>query len=193
LAIPGEVLAYDGDEETVEFSAPNLEAFLGRVARESGATRIHLLAHSMGNRVLTRALTELVRQPDIQPLFENLIMASPDLNAQLFTRLWPKIKVAAKRFTLYASSNDKALAASRVAKGGNNFIRLGEAGPNIVVIPGLDTVDASGIDTSELGHSYEFTCKPVRNDLGLLIGKGFDPLKRQLRLNPGGLGYWRFP
>lgn len=29
--------AYDGDEETVDFSAPNLQGFLERVARESGA------------------------------------------------------------------------------------------------------------------------------------------------------------
>jgi esterase/lipase superfamily enzyme len=190
----GKVLAYDGDQETVDFSAPNLQGFLERVARETGAKRIHLMAHSMGNRLLTRALSELVRQPDIQPLFDNVIMASPDLNAQLFTRLWPKIKIAAKRFTLYASSDDRALAASRTSKGGSTFTRLGEGGPNIVVIPGLDTIDASGIDTSELGHSYEFTCKPVRLDLGKLIGKGSPPDKRELHENhtQEGLAYWRF-
>jgi esterase/lipase superfamily enzyme len=191
----GTVLAYDGDQETIDFSAPNLQGFLERVARETGANRIHLMAHSMGNRLLTRALSELVRQPDIQPLFDNVIMASPDLNAQLFTRLWPKIKVAAKRFTLYASSDDRALAMSRTAKGGSTFTRLGEGGPNITVIPGLDTIDASGIDTSELGHSYEFTCKPVRLDLGQLIGRGIAPDQRGLRENRSnkGFAYWRFP
>jgi len=191
----GEVLAYDGDEETVDFSAPNLQTFLERVARESGAKRIHIMAHSMGNRLLTRALGELVRQADIQPLFDNVIMASPDVNASLFTRLWPQIKVAAKRFTLYASSDDRALISSRKAKGGSNFARLGEGGPNITVIPGLDTIDASGIDTSLLGHSYEASCKPVMNDLGLLIRTGFAPLERKLpaRKTTDGLDYWGFP
>jgi esterase/lipase superfamily enzyme len=191
----GKVLAYDGDEETVDFSAPNLQTFLERVARESGALRIHVMAHSMGNRLLTRALQEIVREADIQPLFENVIMASPDVNARIFTRLWPQIKVAAKRFTLYASSDDNALISSRKAKGNSNFIRLGEGGPNIVVIPGLDTIDASGIDTSLLGHSYEASCKPVRDDLGLLIGKGVAPSERNLppRHNNEGLGYWAFP
>lgn len=191
----GEVLAYDGDEETVEFSFPHLQTFLERVARESGAKRIHVMAHSMGNRLLTRALAELVRQPDIQPLFDNIIMASPDVNATVFTRLWPQIKVAAKRFTLYASSDDNALVLSRRAKGGSNFARLGEGGPNIVVIPGLDTIDASGIDTSHIGHSYEMSCKPVMNDLGQIIGQGLGPLDRKLRdlKNSQGLGYWRFP
>jgi esterase/lipase superfamily enzyme len=122
-------------------------------------------------------------------------MASPDVNARIFTRLWPQIKVAAKRFTLYASSDDNALISSRKAKGNSNFIRLGEGGPNIVVIPGLDTIDASGIDTSLLGHSYEASCKPVRDDLGLLIGKGVAPSERNLppRHNNEGLGYWGFP
>jgi len=191
----GDVLAYDGDQETVDFSWPNLQAFLERVARESGAQRIHVMAHSMGNRLLTRALQELVRQPDIQPLFENVIMASPDVNARVFTGIWPKIKVAAKRFTLYASSDDNALITSRKAKGNSNFTRLGEGGPNIVVISGLDTIDASGIDTSLLGHSYEASCKPVRDDLGLLIGKGLAPPERHLppyHTNQG-LAYWRFP
>lgn len=191
----GSVLAYNGDQDTVDFSSPNLQGFLERIARETGALRIHVMAHSMGNRLLTRALEKLVLQADIQPLFENVIMASPDVNAQIFTRLWPQIKVAAKRFTLYASSDDRALIASRKAKGGSDFTRLGEGGPNIVVIPGLDTIDASGIDTSLLGHSYEASCKPVRDDLGLLIGKGVAPSERNLppRHNNEGLGYWGFP
>jgi esterase/lipase superfamily enzyme len=191
----GSVLAYNGDQDTVDFSSPNLQSFLERVARETGALHIHVMAHSMGNRILARALEGLVRQPDIQPLFENVIMASPDVNARVFTGIWPQIKVAAKRFTLYASSDDKALIASRKAKGGPDFTRLGEGGPNITVIPGLDTIDASGIDTSLLGHSYEASCKPVRDDLGLLIGKGVAPSERKLpsRQNNEGLGYWAFP
>ena len=153
------------------------------------------MAHSMGNRLLTRALENLVREPDIQPVFDNVIMAAPDVNARVFTAIWPQIKIAAKRFTLYASSSDKALIASRKAKGGPDFTRLGEGGPNITVIPGLDTIDASGIDTSLLGHSYEASCKPVRDDLGELIAKGLAPAER--RLPPSqtndGLAYWRFP
>lgn len=190
----GSVLAYDGDQEAAEWSAPHLQTFLERMARESGALRIHIIAHSMGNRPLSRALAALGHQPDIQPLFDNIIMAAPDVNASTFTQLWPDIKNAAKRFTLYASSDDKALAASRTAKGGTNFARLGEGGPKIVVIPGIDTVDASGIDTSWLGHSYVDSCKPVMNDLQLLIAKGWAPLQRKLRdRQKEGLAYWAFP
>jgi esterase/lipase superfamily enzyme len=190
----GSVLAYDGDQEAAEWSAPHLQTFLERMARESGALRIHIIAHSMGNRPLSRALAAIGHQSDIQPLFDNIIMAAPDVNASTFTQLWPDIKNAAKRFTLYASSDDKALAASRKSKGGTNFARLGEGGPKIVVIPGIDTVDASGIDTSWLGHSYVDSCKPVMNDLQLLIAKGWAPLQRKLRdRQKEGLAYWAFP
>jgi esterase/lipase superfamily enzyme len=188
----GSVFAYEGDQEAAEWTSPHLQTFLGRVARESGALRIHVIAHSMGNRPLTHALAAIGHQPDIQPLFDNVIMAAPDVNASTFTELWPDIKKAAKRFTLYASSDDQALLASRKSKGGHNFARLGEGGPKIVVIPGLDTVDASGIDTSLLGHSYVDSCKPVMDDLQLLIAKGWAPLQRKLRQKEG-LTYWSFP
>lgn len=188
------LLGYAGDQEIVDWSSPHLQRFLERVARGSGALRIHVLAHSMGNRLLAKALVGLSRQPEILPLFENVIMAAPDVNAKNFAQDWPEIRKAAKRFTLYASSDDKALAASREAKGGVAFTRLGEGRPNIVVIPGLDTVDASGIDTSLLGHSYADSCKPVMNDLQTLISKGWPPEKRSLRdEHKGDLAYWAFP
>jgi esterase/lipase superfamily enzyme len=190
----GKLLAYEGDQEAAEWSSPHLQTFLERVARESGALRIHIIAHSMGNRPLAHALAALGHQPDIQPLFDNVVMAAPDVNASTFTQLWPDIKKAAKRFTLYASSDDRALLASRKSKGGTNFNRLGEGGPNIVVISGLDTVDASGIDTSLLGHSYLDTCKKVMDDLQLLLAKGWTPLERKLRdRQKEGLAYWEFP
>ena len=191
----GKLRAYDGDEETTNWSSPHLQAFLERVARESGAKRIHIIAHSMGNRVLTNALLALGREPDIQPMFENVIMAAPDVNAYMFLdQLWPGIKRAAKRFTLYASSDDGALRASKRAKGKQDFQRLGEAGPNIVVLSGLDTIDASGIDTSLLGHSYVDSCQPVLSDLSQLVDEGLAPLKRKLNdRQKEGLAYWAFP
>jgi esterase/lipase superfamily enzyme len=190
----GRLLGYDGDSETVDWSSPHLQSFLERVARESGATRIHLVAHSMGNQLLSNALMALQREADIQPLFDNVIMAAPDVNAYTFTdQIWPAIKQAAKRFTLYASSDDEALKISKRSKGANDFDRLGEAGPKIVVISGLDTVDATGIDTSLLGHSYVDSCKPVMDDVELIMQKGLAPLQRKLHDHyKEGLAYWTF-
>jgi esterase/lipase superfamily enzyme len=188
------LLAYASDRATADWSWKHLQYFVERVARESGARRIHLIAHSMGNQLLVNALDGLGRQPEIKPLFDNVIMAAPDVDAKTFTeRNWAGIRDAAKRFTLYASSDDWALKVSRDLKGGNKFIRLGEAGETLVIIPGLDTVDASGIDTNELGHSY-YHCKKLMDDLQLLMAKGWAPLERKLRdRHKGDLAYWAFP
>lgn len=188
------LLKYDSDRAQANVSSPRLQYFLERIARESGAQRIHLVAHSMGNQLLVNALGGLAQQPDIQPLFDNVIMAAPDVDAQSFAKeTWTNIKGAARRFTLYASSDDWALKVSRQLKGGAPFVRLGEAGGDLVIIPGLDTVDASGIDTNELGHSY-YHCKKILDDLQLLMAKGWTPLERKLRdRRKGDLGYWMFP
>jgi esterase/lipase superfamily enzyme len=185
------LLAYVDDAKTADWSWQHLQYFVERVARESGALRIHLIAHSMGNRLLVNALDGLGRQPEIKPLFDNVIMAAPDVDAKPFIDTnWAGIRDAAKRFTLYASSDDWALKASRHL---NDLARLGEAGGTLVVIPGLDTVDASGIDTNELGHSY-YHCKKLMDDLQLLMTKGWPPMERKLLNRPkGDLAYWAFP
>jgi esterase/lipase superfamily enzyme len=185
------VFAYIDDGDEAKWSSKHLQYFVERVARESGALRIHLIAHSMGNRLLVSALDGLGRQPEIKPLFDNVIMAAPDVDAKEFAdQNWAGIRDAAKRFTLYASSDDWALKASQHL---NKVARLGEAGGTLVVIPGLDTIDASGIDTNELGHSY-YHCKKLMDDLQLLMEKGLAPLERKLRdRRKGELGYWAFP
>ena len=52
-------LGYTHDETSVEWAKPHCVAFLEELSRDSGATHIHLIAHSMGNRVLTAALHEI--------------------------------------------------------------------------------------------------------------------------------------
>jgi hypothetical protein len=45
--------------------------------------------------------------------------------------------------------------------------RAGQGGPNIIVTPGIETVDASAVDTSltGLGHSYYGDATQVLSDL----------------------------
>ena len=50
----GTTLGYTADEATIEASEPFITEFLSRFAAESGARRIHIIAHSMGNRGLLR-------------------------------------------------------------------------------------------------------------------------------------------
>ena len=107
----------------------------------------------------------------------------------------PSILGVGPRVTLYASSNDKALAASRGVHGG--YLRLGESGKDIVVLRGLDTVDASAVSTEFLGHSYFGDSDTVMSDLKYVIRKSLPPEEREHfaleRVRDAAIGlYWRF-
>jgi len=58
----GSVSGYPADEASVEWSEQNLGNFLAEAARISGVDTLYLLAHSMGNRALTGAFLDLIRE-----------------------------------------------------------------------------------------------------------------------------------
>ena len=119
------------------------------MTRESQAQSISLIAHSMGNRALTAALKELqLELRDQSRLFNQVILAAPDIDADEFREsIVPGMMQTANRFTLYASARDEALAASQLVHRGP---RAGDAGRGLVVVPGIDTIDVTQIDTERL-------------------------------------------
>lgn len=185
---------YHADETNAEWTAPHLERFLTEVASRSGARKIHLIAHSMGNRPLTAALRGMAArmQPGSKPLFEHIVLTAPDIDMETFQQLALQFSKPGRRTTLYASSNDKALQFSRDIHGG--YPRAGDSGPDVVVLRGIDTVEVSGVDTSLIGHSYYGDNRSVLSDLFGLIRDGKAP-ERRFGLKPRskrGLRYWTF-
>ncbi|MFO1267586.1 MAG: hypothetical protein U1F67_12910, partial [Rubrivivax sp.] len=67
---------------------------------------------------------------------------------------------------------------------------------SIVVMSGLDTVDASNVSTEFLGHSYFGDSSTVMSDLMYVIQKSLPPQERtRFALEPvrAAIGqYWRF-
>jgi len=78
----------------------------------------------------------------------------------------PRRSSRCDRLTLYASSLDKALVASRKI---HRYARAGDAGDDIVIVEGLDSIDASAVDTSLLGHSYFGDNRSVISDIYNLL------------------------
>ena len=91
--------AYMADREDVEWAVLHFEKFLLDLKKNSSAERIHLVAHSMGNQALIRTLLMLtLRNQPTEPLFENVIMAAPDFDAERFVdQIAPQIAPMAKR------------------------------------------------------------------------------------------------
>lgn len=189
----GRLLDYAVDETNVAWTVPHLKEFLTTIAQRCGARSVHLIAHSMGNRALTSALQTLAyEQKDSPPMFREVILTAPDIDADVFRRdIAPAIIKTAGRVTLYASSNDEALAMSKKVHG---YPRAGESGAQLVVIPGIDTIDVSSVDTSLLGHSYYGSNGTVLSDLLDLLN-GSKPPQQRRWLRPMQLGtllYWAF-
>ena len=181
----GKIGAYAADEATVDSSARHLRGFLDEFRKQSGATTIHLIAHSMGGRVLTSALENLP-MPEGVPKFKQVVLAAPDIDADSFRQLAAELSSTSERVTLYASSKDRALAASKVV---HREPRAGDTEFGVLVVKGVDTIDASLTDTEFLGHSY---FESIVFDLRSLFGKGLPPGERpKLESRPvrGGL-YW---
>jgi esterase/lipase superfamily enzyme len=186
----GSVHRYSADEETVNWTAPHLKSFLEELAVKSGAQTIHLVAHSMGNRALVRAITDMSIEQSIAQ-FQQVILTAPDIDSGEFLQLANAIQSKANRVTLYASSRDKAILASKLI---HKYPRAGEAGDDLIVVPGIDTVDATNVDTGLLCHSYYGSERTVISDMFYLIGEGKPPHQRHgltERSCPRG-SYWAF-
>jgi esterase/lipase superfamily enzyme len=150
----GSATAYAVDEASVGISGRKMADFLETVVDQSGADRIHVLAHSMGNRALIEALQTYLakRAPDNrQHIFGQIVFTAPDVDRDYFMDVIKSLQGSAERVTLYASSNDYALRSSQIIHGAP---RAGNAGDMIVRLPGLDTIDMSAVPADALGHSY---------------------------------------
>lgn len=189
----GGLFKYTIDETNVMWTVPHLRQFLTEVAERTEARRIHLVAHSMGNRALTSALRDLSFLPDDKrPRFSEVVLTAPDIDAEVFKKdIAPYIVQTADRVTLYASSNDTALAYSKTVHG---YPRAGDSGQELLVLPGMETVDVSEVDTSLLGHNYYGSNETVLADLIEVLEKSMPPRQRRwLRsAQAGPLEYWVF-
>ncbi len=117
-----QLLAYPYDRESVIYSRDDLEAALDGLARLSGAHRINILAHSMGNMLTLEAL----RQAHIRGRgtfggkLGDIMLAAPDVDVDVFRRQMQVIGDRHRKVTVFISKDDKALALSRRFWGGDN-------------------------------------------------------------------------
>jgi esterase/lipase superfamily enzyme len=135
----------------VQLAIPAFKDFIKRVARNSNFKKIHLIAHSMGNRLITSALLQLEHDTTNLKL-DQIIMAAPDVYADLFKLSFADAVVAkSNHITIYSAKNDWALLASKKLHGN---LRLGEIGvpPPAYVFKKIDIIDAVNEKTDFLGH-----------------------------------------
>ena len=189
----GRFLGYLTDETNIAWTRPKFEQFLRVALCEIGADVVHVIAHSMGNRALIECLTTFntADLPMGSAVLDQVVFAAPDFDAGTFRDLSHTLAGRARRYTLYASSGDQALKVSRELR--SELARLGDSGEDIVVVDGVDTIDASSVETDLLGHGY-FGERTVLGDIFYLLKDGSAPGQRY-GLRPhkhSTLRYWEF-
>lgn len=186
----GALHRYVVDENNAAWTGPHFVEFLQVALTGLGAQRVHAVAHSMGCRVLTDGLVKLDAASTAR--LGQVIFAAPDIDAGVFKRLAGTLAGRAIGSTLYASSNDRALqAAQQLAR----YPRAGQSGDALVVVSGVDTIDATELETGLMGHSYYGDRTSILADLYYIIHSGRPPAQRfglRARQHASGLRYWVF-
>ncbi|QDG74446.1 alpha/beta hydrolase [Labrenzia sp. PHM005] len=174
----GDTKNYVTDIDAAAEAAPHMDKFFDLVLAIPGIERVHLVAHSMGNYALAelfkRAETRLSKRQDAP--FDEIILASPDINVRSFRQVRKQFDRFAEDVTLYASSTDKALLASKKIR--SDFERLGDVGNDgPAVFPGVYSIDVSseGTEIFSTNHNIYVESKLILSDLGQLFRFGRHP------------------
>ena len=120
--------AYLRAVEVAEASGVELAQTLELIIREIQPERLWLVANSMGGQVVADAFHLLFEQGDLadaEPELEDVVLTAPDVGLDEFNNQFKQeISALTRHLTVYVSSNDRALLASRIV---NRGMRRGES------------------------------------------------------------------
>jgi esterase/lipase superfamily enzyme len=172
----GALKSYSADEATIEASEPFIAEFIEDFVARSGAEKVHIIAHSMGNRGVLRAIDRITNKAQRHKgvLIGQIILAAADVDADTFRGLCSAYGRVSRRTTLYVSSRDRAIEASRWL---HDFARAGLL-PPIMVVPGIDTINVTNVDLTTLGHGYVAGARAVLEDMHELLVHDAPPARR---------------
>ncbi len=195
----GRFWGYFSDSETVNLAVGDLADFLKKIVAEAKPTKIHFIAHSMGNMVLLRALEKLTQaQESLRPLMGEVINAAPDVEPEYFAQLVEtiigknadgepaKMTRPTGNFTLYAAQSDWALWASSWIWGR----RAGLIDDQPLIAPGVDTIDITKGGRSawryfDINHDIYMSSPIIVSDMqGIIERSARPPDKRTNELEP---------
>lgn len=187
----GTVTAYPADEASIEASEQAITDFLVDFTANCGAEKAHIIAHSMGNRGLLRALQRIAANAETRGKvkFGQIFLAAPDVDRDLFLNLARLYPDHAERITLYASDGDLPVHLSAKL---HDAPRAGYYRP-YTITPGVDTVAVPDFDLDLLGHSYFSQAEALLyhiRDL-MLNGQATVTRNRLSSATDGGRAFWK--
>ena len=191
------LLSYVGDRESAQLSAESLRQFLETVVAETRAKRIHIIAHSMGNVALNEALQTMEAEALKKLNLGEMVLASPDLDPDLFQRSYRRLQQRGATITVYAASSDRALGLSSWLRDRPQLGYIPSGGPTKLVA-GADLIDITAVnsDVFSLNHDLYANSPAIIGDLRRLMKDGQRPPDARtgelVKVPAAGGVYWRY-
>jgi esterase/lipase superfamily enzyme len=162
----GSTFAYVYDRESAAYSRDALEDVLRLAARSPHVQEITILSHSMGAWLTMEALRQYaIREGRVDSKISDVILASPDLDADVFVRQFEALGEERPRFTFLIARDDRALLLSRVLAGGVG--RVGAADlteepyrSRLARMNDVTIVDMTGLHTGDRTNHLDFARSP---------------------------------
>ena len=153
-------------------------------------SKVHIVAHSMGTRLVMNALASTARASEgssNKPTFGNVVLFAPEIPTRTFQDLLQEAKSTTTRVTLYGSASDTAL---KMALQDSPDPRAGDFSSSPIGFQGVEVIDASNVDFSLNGHTYYGDNRIVLADLQELLKVVQREQRRELE--PWTNGQYRF-
>ncbi|OCJ04196.1 esterase [Rhizobium sp. AC44/96] len=168
-----EITAYQYDKESTNYSRTALEQALRTLAADPDVKDITVMAHSMGTWLAMESLRQMgIRDGHVDPKIHNVILASPDIDIQVFAKQFVEMGEPRPKFTIFVSQDDKALAVSSFITG--RVSRLGAINPaeepyrSKLEKAGITAIDLTKVKTGDGLNHGKFAESP---EIVQLIGQ----------------------
>ncbi|QFY63044.1 alpha/beta hydrolase (plasmid) [Rhizobium grahamii] len=168
-----EITAYQYDKESTNYSRTGLEQALRTLAADPNVKDITIMAHSMGTWLAMESLRQMgIRDGHVNSKIHNVILASPDIDIQVFAKQYVEMGEPRPKFTIFVSQDDKALAVSSFITG--RVSRLGAINPaeepyrSKLEKAGITAIDLTKVKTEDGLNHGKFAESP---EIVQLIGQ----------------------
>ncbi len=156
---------YNYDKESTNYSRDALEQLMKALSDDSHVGEITVMAHSMGSWLTVEALRQMaLRDGHVNPKIKDVILASPDLDVDVFKQQWLAMGPNKPKFTIFVSQDDRALALSRRISG--NVDRVGQIDPSkepyrtALERSGITVIDLTAVKTGDKLNHGKFAESP---------------------------------
>jgi len=159
------IFDYSYDKESTNYSRDALEELLRAVVAKPEVGEVTVMAHSMGTWLAVETLRQMaIRDGRVPKKIQQVILASPDLDVDVFGQQLRAIGEPRPHFTLFVSRDDRALTLSRRISG--NVDRLGQINPaeepyrSMLEKQGLTVLDLTALKSGDRLNHGKFAESP---------------------------------